>query len=176
MTAELISDPVRVVYTKYDGTLHWNYTAHRLGRDEHGDWLGMAVNAPSQRGHEPPMLAPAAYVVLIPDAWWTGMFNDAPWQTEIYCDISTVPRWTAPDEVTMVDLDLDVIRRRDGTVFIDDEDEFTTHQARYAYPPAVTAAARAAADTLYARVRANEEPFATAYHTWLDLARDLPAA
>jgi protein associated with RNAse G/E len=180
VTAELIpdpaADPVRVVYTKYDGTLHWNYTAYRLGTDEHGSWLGMAANSLSRRGHEPPVPAPVAYVILFPDAWWTGMFNDAPWKTEIYCDITTVPRWASPTEVTMVDLDLDVIRRRDGTVFIDDEDEFLAHQLRYSYPAALTTAARHSADDLHDLVRANAEPFATAYHHWLDLARALPSA
>lgn len=175
LTPEPATHPVRVVYTKYDGTLHWNYTASHLGTDEHGVWLGMPANSPSQRGHEPPMLAPAAYVILFPNAWWTGMFNDAPWRTEVYCDITTVPRWTTPHKVTMVDLDLDVIRRRDGTLFIDDEDEFLDHQVRYTYPPDVIATARHTADTLHAQVRANQEPFATTYHHWLALARQLPA-
>ena len=35
----------------------------------------------------------------------------------------------------MVDLDLDVIRMRDGRIILDDEDEFEEHQVRYAYPP-----------------------------------------
>lgn len=178
MTAELTPDPaaqpVRVVYTKYDGTLHWNYTMYRLGADEHGSWLGLPANTTSRRGDEPPVTFAEPYVMLVPDGWWTGMFNDRPARTEVYCDITTVPRWTAPGEVTMVDLDLDVIRRRDGTVFIDDEDEFTEHQLRYAYPPDVTAAARRSADDLYDLVRTNAEPFATGYHGWLDLARGLP--
>ena len=33
----------------------------------------------------------------------------------------------------MVDLDLDVIRMRDGGI-LDDEDEFAEHQVRYGYP------------------------------------------
>jgi protein associated with RNAse G/E len=178
VTAELIPDPtaqpVRVVYRKYDGALHWNFTMYRLGADEHGDWLGVPANCTSRRGTEPPVVFAEPYALLVPDGhWWTAMFNDPPARTEIYCDITTVPQWTSPAEVTMVDLDLDVIRRRDGTVFIDDEDEFTDHQVRYAYPPDVIAAARRSADDLLTRVRANAEPFATTHRDWLTLARAL---
>jgi uncharacterized protein len=173
----MIAEPVRVVYTKYDGSLHWNYTTYRLGADEHGSWLGVGPNSLSRRGHEPPVHFAEPYVMLVPpDGWWTAMFNDAPARTEIYCDITTIPQWPAPAEVTMVDLDLDVIRRRDGTVFIDDEDEFLDHQLRYSYPADITAAARKSADDLYTQVHTNAEPFATTYHTWLNLARDLPSA
>lgn len=35
----------------------------------------------------------------------------------------------------MVDLDLDVVRRFDGSAEILDEDEFAEHQVRYGYPP-----------------------------------------
>ncbi len=77
--------------------------------------------------------APA--VQLVPAGqWWTAVFNDPPASAEIYCDIATPPQWTHPGEVTMVDLDLDVIRRRDGQVLLDDEDEFAEHQVRYGYP------------------------------------------
>ena len=31
---------VRVVYTKYDGSLHWHMSMRYLGEDEHGIWLG----------------------------------------------------------------------------------------------------------------------------------------
>jgi uncharacterized protein len=45
----------------------------------------------------------------------------------------------------MVDLDLDVVRRFDGSAEILDEDEFAEHQARYGYPPEVTGHAERAA-------------------------------
>jgi hypothetical protein len=31
---------IRVVYTKFDGSLHWHQVMHYLGEDEHGIWLG----------------------------------------------------------------------------------------------------------------------------------------
>jgi protein associated with RNAse G/E len=72
--------------------------------------------------------------------------------------------------VTMIDLDLDVIKRRDGTVFIDDEDEFAEHQVKYAYPADVIATARQTCDWLVQAV-STEEPFLTVYKTHLDKIR-----
>jgi uncharacterized protein len=122
---------VRVVYTKYDGSLHWHFTMRHLGSDEYGVWLGAPAGTPTQRGSEPPIVLGDAWVQLIPHVqWWTAAFNAAPADTEIYCDITTEPRWL-PGEVTMVDLDLDVLRMRsDQHVLLVDEDEFAEHQVR----------------------------------------------
>jgi protein associated with RNAse G/E len=72
----------------------------------------------------------------------------------------------------MIDLDLDVVRlRRDGRVFVDDEDEFAEHQVRYGYPPEVVNKAEQAAASLLAAVSAGLEPFGTAAERWLDKVR-----
>jgi uncharacterized protein len=161
---------VRVVYTKYDGSLHWHYTMRRLGTDQYGVWLGAAASTPIQRGSEPPIVLGRPWIHLIPDGqWWTAAFNGEPADAEIYCDIATEPRWLDPDEVTMVDLDLDVVRmRRDGRVLLLDEDEFAEHQVRYGYPAEVISRAEQSAAWLLATVRAGVEPFGTAYRPWLD--------
>jgi len=163
---------VRVVYTKYDGSLHWHYTMRYLGEDEHGIWLGGAAGLSARRGHEPAMVFDHAQVMLFPQdpagAWWTANFNAAPARTEIYCDITTPARWSEPDEVTAVDLDLDVVRRRsDQRVMIVDEDEFDEHQRRYGYPAEVIAAAEQAAAWLRDAMRGSAEPFAGDYRRWL---------
>lgn len=159
---------IRVVYTKYDGSLHWNHNALLLGEDEHGVWLGARAGETMRRGLEPPIVFPQAFVMLFPrDGWWTGSFNAKPHKTEIYCDIASVPSWPDPDTVTMVDLDLDVIRKRDGRVILDDADEFAEHQVRFGYPPEVIEAAQSSADRLMAAVRENAEPFASVYRGWL---------
>ncbi len=161
---------MRVVYTKYDGSLHWNHDALRLGEDEHGVWAGCPTGTTARRGHEPPVTFQFAFVMLFPrDAWWTACFNAEPNKTEVYCDVASVPRWPDERTVTMVDLDLDVIRRRRGRrrVILDDEDEFAEHQVRYGYPPEVVAAARRSADWLLAAVAGRTEPFAGGYRDWL---------
>jgi uncharacterized protein len=164
---------VRLVFTKYDGSLHWHQTMKYLGDDEHGIWLGAPAGATAQRGDEPAVRYEAPSVQLIPAGqWWTAVFNDPPATAEIYCDISTPPRWTSPDEVTMVDLDLDVVRRRpDRHVLLDDEDEFVEHQVRYGYPQEVISQAEQAAAWLLAAVSAGAEPFGSVHQDWLDKMR-----
>ncbi|MFJ2031111.1 DUF402 domain-containing protein [Streptosporangium sp. NPDC087985] len=152
---------VNVVYRKYDGSLHWNHRAMLLGEDEHGVWTGCVAGSSGSKGDGPLVTWPHPFVILFPrDAWWTATFNAAPHKAEIYCDISTVPQW-GDGQVTMVDLDLDVIRMRDGRIILDDEDEFAEHQLRYAYPPDVIENARATADRLMEAVTTGAAPFGT---------------
>jgi uncharacterized protein len=160
-----------VVYTKYDGSLHWHETMRYLGEDEHGIWLGADAGSTMQRGDEPPVVLEQASVRLIPDAvWWAATFRADPARVEIYCDIGTPPRWPTPAEVTMVDLDLDVLRlRADQQVVLDDADEFAEHQVRYGYPASVVGEAERAAAWLMDAVSAKAEPFGAAYRRWLEM-------
>jgi protein associated with RNAse G/E len=162
---------VRVVYRKYDGSLHWHQRMRRLGEDGHGIWLGAPPRMIARKGEDgPPIVVDYPHVMLLPrDGWWTAAFNGAPRSTEIYADITTVPTWPHPGEVTMVDLDLDVIRRRaDSSVVIVDKDEFAEHQVRYGYPPEVITEAEKTAAWLHRVLGDGSEPFATAYQAWLD--------
>jgi uncharacterized protein len=159
---------INVVFRKYDGSLHWNFLTRRLGEDEHGVWLGAPAGTELRRGEALIELAEMDHVVLLPrDAWWAAAFNAPPKRTEIYCDISTVPAWTSAEEVNMIDLDLDVLRRRTGLVELVDEDEFAEHQVHFGYPPEVIDEAQAAADWLVAAVTARQEPFGATYQAWL---------
>lgn len=170
MTGEL----VRVVYRKYDGSLHWNQPGRLLGEDEFGVWAGGAAGTPVSRGEQRVNPAEHNHVMLFPrNGWWTALFNAAPHRTDVYCDITTVPTWPTPDVVTMVDLDLDVRRRRTGVVQLLDEDEFALHQVRYQYPPEVINQAWAAAEWLATALTDRIEPFDRVYLRWLDVvARD----
>jgi uncharacterized protein len=115
--------------------------------------------------------------MLFPYAgWWTAVFNGPPAEAEIYCDIATPPQWPHPGEVTMIDLDLDVCRRRaDQSVALLDEDEFAQHRSRYDYPHDVVAHATDAAAWLYEALSNGTEPFAGPYHQWLAHAYANPA-
>jgi protein associated with RNAse G/E len=160
---------VQVDYRKYDDTLHWNLRMRRLGEDEHGVWLGLPADGVTRKGHNPAISVPEAHVILFPRvSWWTATFNAAPRRTEIYCDITTPPEWLSPDRVTMIDLDLDVLRER-GTVapILVDEDEFAEHQVLYGYPAAVIAAAEESAAWLMTAVAAGAGPFGGVHERWL---------
>ena len=161
---------VRVVYTKYDGSLHWHLPTRWLGEDEHGVWTGAARPTVMRKGSDPPMTMDHASVMLFPrGAWWTAAFNDLPARTAIYCDVTTPARWPSTAEVTMVDLDLDVLRLRDGSVITVDQDEFAEHQVRYRYPADVVAAAESAARWLAEALASEREPFASVYRDYLAL-------
>jgi len=163
------SDIVRVVYRKYDGSAHRDYPARRLAEDELGVWLGVTLGTESVY-HGRASVEKIPFVVLVPhDAWWTGMFNPPPRTSEVYCDITTPARWRG-DTVHLLDLDLDVVRRRTtGTVELRDEDEFAEHRARFGYPDDLVAAAEGAAKLLMQALGDGTEPFATAYRKWLSL-------
>jgi uncharacterized protein len=162
-------DLVRVVYRKYDGSLHWNLEMRRLGTDEHGVWLGLPADSVMRKGDGPLVTLDEAHVILVPeDAWHTVVFNDVPRRTAIYCDITTPPVWLHPGEVTMVDLDLDVLLRRGETApFVVDEDEFAEHQVRYGYPADVIEAAEESARALLRAIADRTGPFDGAHTRWL---------
>lgn len=169
-------DDLHVIYRKYDGSLHWHLTMQWLGEDDHGVWAGLPYGGTMRKGDGRLVRIKRAHVGLFPrDVWWTALFNAEPDDTEVYCDITTPVVWNSPRECTMVDLDLDVVRRRPGgEVELLDEDEFAEHQIRYAYPPEVIEQAQRAADRLLAAVGGAEEPFGTACLPYL--ARTLPDA
>lgn len=161
---------VRVVVRKFDGSLHWHHTMVRLGEDEYGVWLGESIGTIYGKGEQSEVYATQEpRVMLFPrDAWWTAMFQEAPAQLDVYCDVTTPPKWVHTGGVTTVDLDLDVCRTRaDGSVHIADEDEFATHQGRYGYPQHVISHAENTAEWLSAALRDGTEPFATRYRAWL---------
>ncbi|HEX6500376.1 MAG TPA: DUF402 domain-containing protein [Micromonosporaceae bacterium] len=163
------SETVWVRYFKYDGTPHRSYPARLVARRPEGSWLLVAAGTVATLAGGD-AVREEAYTLLVPsDAWWTAMFNAAPRRTEVYCDITTPAIW-GEGEVSLVDLDLDVRRRRTGEIELLDEDEFAEHRARYGYPDQVVAQARAAAHWLVGALGDGTEPFASAYRPWLDAA------
>jgi protein associated with RNAse G/E len=163
-----VADVVRVRYRKYDGSAHRDYPARRLGEDDHGTWLGVDTGTESIY-HGEPSVEQIPFVLLIPpDAWWTAMFNPPPRTSEVYCDITSPARWEGDHTVNLIDLDLDVVRRRgSGAVELRDEDEFAAHRASFGYPEEVVAPARAAATWLRTALHNGTQPFASAYLPFL---------
>jgi hypothetical protein len=81
----LEGEQVRVVFRKYDGSLHWHAWLRWLGEDEHGVWLGATRQTAWQRGSEPPVTMKAEHVSLFPrDGWWVANFNAVPAKFEVY--------------------------------------------------------------------------------------------
>lgn len=166
---------------KWDGSRHWQRDTAFLGEDEHGVWL---ASVPGSRVHRPgaSFVSSEKHVGCYRrDAGWVAGFwapraDRGPESARIYVDLSTVPQWS-PDEgttVTLVDLDLDVVRRWNDVTFLDDADEFAEHQVRFGYPPEVIAGCRATAVTLLEQVRTLSGVFAPPVAaTWLTRSAQL---
>jgi hypothetical protein len=164
----VVTDLVRVRYRKYDGTSHRDYPARLLADDRHGTWLGVDAGTGSVY-HGRPSVERIPFVLLVPDrAWWTAMFNPPPRTSEVYCDVTSPARWQGRNAVDLIDLDLDVVRRRrTGRVELRDEDEFAAHRVSLGYPEEVVAPARAAAAWLRTALASGVQPFASAYRPFL---------
>ena len=159
-------DKVQIDFRKWDGSRHWQFVMRRLGEDEHGLWLWSPPGSDMQRGHEPVRRSRAVNVKLIPDGkWWTAIWT---WQqkADLYVDIITPPAWNG-STVTMVDVDLDVVRWSDGRVEIADEDEFEQHRVAMEYPPRLVDTARATTARIALAVEERHEPFGAVGEAWM---------
>jgi uncharacterized protein len=173
---------IRCEQSKWGGALHWEYDAVALGSDEHGEWLGFPAGTLFSRPGNS-FVGQRAHVGLVPAPvdgrvpWHLATFHSIegdPWPAlgnsgvEIYIDVTTPAAWDGTF-LRAVDLDLDVVRGFNGTVIIDDEDEFLEHQVVYGYPAEVIAAARASADELKVAVEAGVAPYdGKAHLRWLE--------
>ena len=113
---------VRVVMSKWGDQPHWEFAATYLGRDHHGDWLGIPAGTRMTRPGATDV-APTDQVGLAPAAGrdeergWLATFHAADGPLRVYVDITTPPVFKG-DSVEVVDLDLDgrahLGRRRRG--------------------------------------------------------------
>lgn len=162
-------DQVHIDFRKWDGSRHWQFAMRRLGQDEHGLWLWSPPGSVMQRGAEPPKLTPATNIKLIPDnKWWTAIWR---WQGshDLYVDIITPPQWNGTT-VTMIDIDLDLVRWNDGQVEVLDEDEFAAHRHKYGYPERLVDTARATTARLALALESRHEPFGAVAESWMTRA------
>jgi uncharacterized protein len=143
---------------KWPDIPHYRTPGWVLGEDEYGLWIELRVGSPVYRGEEVLFLAQSGGVVLAPnnDGWaaWFPRFGEH----DLYVDIVT-GLTRSERAVTMVDLDLDVVRFRTGEVQLLDEDEFEAHQVKLGYTPEMIDFAERNADFVLEAVKAGREPF-----------------
>ena len=160
-------DVVQVRFTKWGGGRHWEFPLTALGTDQHGLWAGGALGTwLSRPGHG--FESQVRWVTLFPDdrPWSASFYGAGHPDTDVYVDMTTVPVWDGT-QVSLVDLDLDVILRVDGCLILDDEDEFDEHTVTLGYPAEVVDLARRTADELMAAAAVGHEPFGPAGSRWL---------
>ena len=159
---------VTVQFFKYPKRLHWRHEMIRLGEDDYGVWLGAPAGAIVQRGSEPPMELDHPFVQLIStEAFWSLIYNGEGNKYPVYIDIATPAEWVNEQRVEMIDIDLDVVRRQDGSIGLLDEDEFLEHRVKYAYPDWMADRARTTAAELVLKLEAGDEPFGVIPQRWL---------
>jgi uncharacterized protein len=159
---------IEVRYTKWGGKRHWRFAAEPLGSDEFGWWYGCPAGTSMRRGFEEPVVVDYDFIVLVParGRWVASWNGPAHRRVAVYVDVTDGPI-RANGLVEAVDLDLDVIRLRDGSVELLDEDEFEEHQRLYGYPAEVITQARDTADELIAMITHRHEPFGEVGDAWL---------
>ena len=166
--------------TKWGERPHWQIPARWLGRDDHGDWLGIPAGTLMVR---PGMETVSEFdqVGLVPreagsdvERGWLATFHEPPAPTWVYVDMTTPPFWQG-DAVRAVDLDLDVIRMRNGWVVVDDEDEFAEHQVELGYPSEIIALAEASRDRVHAAILAEDAPYDGSHEHWQQVLDGLNA-
>jgi hypothetical protein len=170
--------PVHVDYRKWTNGLrsqseeHWQSDLFYLGADDHGSWLAMPTGT---RQAKPSFGFDLGYphVKLITEDGWSADICRPPDDRRlpvVYSDMINIQQWTRVDggfHVTMIDLDLDVITWNDGSIMIDDEDEFADHQVSRSYPESAIVLAKAACADVHGRLQRGDEPFGSVASRWL---------
>jgi len=153
---------------KWPDREHYQFEVSPLGRDAYGICVSAAAGTVVRRNDDESWPMPGGFVGLLPnDEWWVVSFYPAHPEIDFYVDIGTPPVWKGR-QLTYIDLDLDVIRRLDGTAEIIDEDEFEQHRIEHSYPHELVEGARAAADRADALIRNSVEPFGSVFLEWVD--------
>jgi predicted RNA-binding protein associated with RNAse of E/G family len=86
-----------------------------------------------------------------------------------FVDITTQPVFTG-GRFEMIDLDLDLLVTAEGSVLIEDEDEFALHQVALGYSPGMISRASSELREIEALLRTRAEPFFEVAADWLEVA------
>lgn len=160
--------PVTVQFLKNPDVLHWGFEAQWLGEDEWGDWIAVPTGTKRWKGEIPVRPSRADAVFCLPRrGWWHLHYNGSATESSHFVDIVTPPVWVSSNRYEMIDLDLDVVRNQDGSVGVEDEDEFEIHQVKYAYSEEMIAGAVAETARIVEMLQTRQEPFFDVADAWL---------
>lgn len=160
--------PVTVQFLKNPDIPHWGFEGRWLGEDEWGVWTAVPAGSPRWKGTEIRTPTAADAVFCAPrGGWWHLHYNGIRTGLSHFVDIVTPVVWVSDGRYEMIDLDLDVVRRQDGVVEIEDEDEFAEHQHLYGYTPTMIETASLVAATVRDELTSGAEPFFAVADAWL---------
>lgn len=165
-------EKIELIGEKWGGGPHYAGFVYVLGDDRHGTWLWGPAGRTVSRGGVPVFRTEQDLIAVAPpDAWWMATWWVGHPEVELYVNINT-PVERSPAVLRYVDLDLDVLRHRDGRCEIVDQDEFALHQVQLEYPTHVIEQTERAAEGVLSAVTAAEPPFdGVAAQGWAGAAR-----
>lgn len=167
--------PIDFRMVEWDGADRWRWAMRYLGVDGDGIWLGASPASVRIRPDGVRERIDRSVVRLLPTAGlWCAMWNHTD-NLDVYVDVCAQPEWNA-SLCRVRDLQLDVLRYRDGTVRTLDEDEFVAACERWQYAPALVTRAMGTARTVHSALVDVAAPFNASPLRWLAMASRLDAA
>ncbi len=168
---------VRILSTKFDGSLHNDFVGRLIEDERTGPEAPLRVFVPagtsiqSYRGEQVVRIPFTALFWPDADRWWNVYHNHwtiqrggQRWSPEVYANVS-LPASFDGATIRWVDMDLDVTIRN-GIVELLDEDEFEEHRARWKYPEHTVLRSLEAASALQELARGRTPPLDRASHVW----------
>lgn len=160
--------PFPIRSTKYDGSLHYDYTAGlvRIEPNLLVVYTPPGISVDSYRGKQ--IARRHSLELYWSDRYYNIHVNwSSDWQTHShYVNIATPATWHT-GEANYIDLDLDVIwRATTNEVILDDEDEFLLHQQRFGYPAELIAQAWDSSHEVRSLIAQRAYPFDGSLYTW----------
>jgi len=161
--------PVTVQFLKNPDIIHWGFEAWYLGEDDWGDWMAVPQGTLRWKGEKAFQPTRRNAVFCAPHDQWWHLHYEGPGAREYqsFIDIIAPIRWVSDDRYEMIDLDLDVALHQDGTIEVQDEDEFEIHQVKYGYTDEMVAGAVAETARIVRALESGDEPFFEVASTWL---------
>lgn len=160
--------PVTVQFLKNPDHLHWGFETVYLGEDRFGHWMGVPRGTRRWKGEQGVHPTREHAVFCAPhEGWWHLHYNGSTTQFSHFVDIVTPPVWVSDNRYEMIDLDLDVVVNQDGSIEVEDEDEFAVHQLKYGYSHGMIEGAMSETARIVDKLRRGEEPFFEVAASWL---------
>jgi uncharacterized protein len=160
---------------EWDRADRWRWAMRYLGADDDGIWLGAPAASLRIRPNGVVERIERSVVRLLPSVGlWCAMWNHLE-DLDVYVDVCARPEWDG-GSCRVRDLQLDVVRYRDGTVRTLDEDEFEAARQRWRYSPRLVRQALEATRRLDTALREATPPFNASPLRWLVITGGLEPA
>ncbi len=153
--------PTVINSRKFDGSIHRTWTANLV----HSDEALLLFKGVFEDSFTHPILGDIHKGMISYEYYWLDRWynvfrfheQDGGFRN-FYCNVNMPPDFNGK-ELNYVDLDLDILVRRDSSVEILDEDEYRQNLARYSYPEHVSLKAEEQIAALREMIETRSFPF-----------------